>query len=317
VLIGIVTVLVLAVAALYLVPLGDSRIAHGRPVTMTFVQARTAAQTEVDADSGDSQVVPRCRSIFLSHGTKTAKSVLLLHGYTACPDQYAALGQVLFARGYNVYIPRAPLHGLTDTGASDNVRTDQLVTYADDALNVAAGLGAETGVIGISGGADLATWLAEYRTDVVSHLLVMSPFYRPNSSQAPGFADKPLTVLFGFHLVPDHHLGNGFSFRALSQYLRVAADLKDHPSAPHLKSVAAVISPGDTFIDHPAAFDIPAKVATGADASLQTRQLSPALGLAHNIVSPDVLGPRAAVINQLYADLYEGGPGNPPAGILG
>ena len=57
---------------------------------------------------------PVGRSQFLTHGQRTDRAVVLFHGYTNCPQQFKRLGDQLHARGYNVWIPRALGHGLTN-----------------------------------------------------------------------------------------------------------------------------------------------------------------------------------------------------------
>src|SRR4051794_35559704 len=160
----LVLVLAVVVAALFAWPLGSDRLRSGQPRGFDFAAALAAGQAVVSADTADAQVRPDCRSRLLSHGAKTAKAVLLLHGYTSCPADYSALAQLFYDRGYNVYVPRAPLHGLRDALAYRDVTAAGLIGYADDAMSVVAGLGNEAGVVGISGGGVLATWLAEYRT---------------------------------------------------------------------------------------------------------------------------------------------------------
>jgi len=299
-------VLVVVVAALFAWPLGSDRLRSGTPRGYDFAAALAAGQAVVSADTAAPQVRPDCRSRLLSHGAKTAKSVLLLHGYTSCPSDYAALAQLFYDRGYNVYVPRAPLHGLRDTLAYQGVTAAGLVGYADDAMSVVAGLGNDAGVVGISGGGVLATWLAEYRPDAVAHLLVLSPFYRPSTAQAPSVAIKPLIVLFGFRVLPDHIDDNGFSFAGLSQYLRIAANYADEPRNERLANVAVAISAGDPFIDRRAAVDIPTAIAKDNATSLHSYEFAAPLGLAHNILAPANLGGRTESIDTMYFDLYEG-----------
>jgi len=296
-----------AITVLYAWPLGGDRFENGRPRAIDFAGAAAEAVEMAQKDGADPQVTKECASSVLSHGAKTAKAVLMLHGYTDCPAQYSGLAKHFFDLGYNVYVPRAPRHGVLDRTAHHGLRADELVTYADEALNVVAGLGDEVGVIGISGGGVLATWLAEFRPDVVQHLLVLSPFYRPASSQAPGFAVQPLIVLFGSRVLPDRVQSNGFSFAALSQYLRIAANFREVPENPRLTSVAVVVSPLDPFIDRDLAFRIPETLAGVNDATLVQDELPAELGLKHDLVAPDDVGPNAAELYTRYSTIYEGG----------
>ncbi|MEV6371041.1 alpha/beta fold hydrolase [Micromonospora musae] len=303
---ALLALVLLAVAVLYAWPLGGSDLQRATPKTFTFDAAVGQAQQIVAAETADPAVRPECRSVVMSHGAKTTKAVLLLHGYTDCPKQYASLAKRYFDEGYNVWVPRAPRHGVTDELAHAKLEAGELVRYADDALNLATGLGDEVGVVGISGGGVLATWLAGRRPDAVRHLLLLSPFYKPNSAQAPGFVVKPTIVLFGFHLLPDKVNSAGFSFAALSQYLRIARNLDLDHRNPQLASVAVVTSANDDFIDRQEAVAVPRRLATSSNRTLVVHELPAELGVGHDIVDPDGLGGRADELDQIYFDLYEG-----------
>jgi hypothetical protein len=56
----------------------------------------------------DERVNPVCASRGLLHGRKTEKAIILIHGITNCPQQFAPLGEQFFERGYNVLLPRMP-----------------------------------------------------------------------------------------------------------------------------------------------------------------------------------------------------------------
>lgn len=305
---SIVGALLIAVVALFLFPLGSDRLQHAKPRTLSFAEAVTAGDQAVSGDTSDPQVLPECRSQLLTHGSKTAKAVLMLHGYTSCPKDYGELAQLFYDRGYNVYVPRESHHGLQDVRASSKVKSSGLIDYADDAMNVAAGLGDEVGVIGISGGGVLGTWLAEYRPDTVTHLLALSPFYQPDSSQAPGIAIKPLIVLFGNRLLPDRNVGDrdhDFTLAGLAQYLRIVRNYRDTPINPKLRSVSVVFSAKDSFIDRKLAARLPAEIAKSNGLMVTTREFPPEFALPHNILDPAKLGTRTKEIEDLYFTLYE------------
>ncbi|MFD0785906.1 alpha/beta fold hydrolase [Micromonospora azadirachtae] len=303
---ALLALVVLAAVVLYAWPLGGSDLQHADPKALTFDVALGQAEQAVAAETADPDVRPECRSVVMSHGARTAKAVLLLHGYTDCPKQYAGLAKRYFDEGYNVWVPRAPRHGVTDELAHAKLEATELVTYANDAMNLVAGLGDEVGVVGISGGGVLATWLAGRRPDAVRHLLLLSPFYQPNSAQAPGFVVKPTIVLFGFHLLPDKINSAGFSYAALSQYLRIARNFDLDRRNPQLLSVAVVTSANDDLIDHQEAVDVPRRIAAASDRPLAVHELPAELGIGHDIVDPDTLGDRTDELDKLYFDLYEG-----------
>lgn len=59
-------------------------------------------------------ISPECGSIVMTHEEKVENVIVFLHGFTSCPDQFAALGEKYFDQGYNVLIPRQPRHGLQE-----------------------------------------------------------------------------------------------------------------------------------------------------------------------------------------------------------
>jgi carboxylesterase len=103
-----------AVSAIYAWPLGlDEGAAH--PVSFTEAQTRVA-QT-VARDEADSAVTAGCRKRALVHPGRAAKAMLMLHGCSECPAQFSSLAERYYDQGYNVFVPRAPRHGVTDPKA--------------------------------------------------------------------------------------------------------------------------------------------------------------------------------------------------------
>jgi pimeloyl-ACP methyl ester carboxylesterase len=304
---GFITLLLALVVTIYVWPLGSSQLQAAPVKTFTLSSAVNQASEVLKADADDPFVRPECRSSLLSHGQKTAKAIVLLHGYTACPSQFSQLAELYFRVGYNVWVPRAPDHGLTDTSAHAQVNAAELVTYANDAMNVAVGLGDEVGVAGISGGAVLATWLAAHRPEAVQRILLLSPFYVPSRSQAPPAVVKPLIVLYGFRILPDHVSGQGFSFAALSQYLRIARSNSEITSpSGRLKSVAVVTSANDSYIDRDKAVAVARHLADTNHLPLSAHELPAALGIGHDIVDPPDIKGHVDELDDLYFSLYEG-----------
>ncbi|SDS39626.1 alpha/beta hydrolase [Actinoplanes derwentensis] len=303
---SLVTPVVLAVAAVYAWPLGEERLQATAPVVLDFAAATAQAERVAAADVADPRVLPQCRTIVRTHGARAARAVLLLHGYTDCTKQMDGLADHLFEQGYNVYAPRAPRHGFVLGEADPGLSATELVEYADQSMNIAAGLGEESGVIGISGGGVLATWLAEHRPDTVARLLVLSPFYRPSASQAPSLAIKPLTVLFGHRLLPDRTVsGTGQTLSGLAQYLRITGNIDDEAVNERLRTVAVVVSDGDDQIDREVAVRMPARLAEANGVTLGEQVLDASIG--HDVVeatAPGVAG-RTGELYAAYQSLYE------------
>ncbi len=109
-----------------------------------------------------------CRSKLFSHGRKTEHAVLIFHGYTTCPEQFAELGLRFYGLGYNVFIPCLDHHGRADrlTDELKNLTAEDMASDGDRSLDVARGLGEKVTVLGISGGGTIAAWLGQNRADV-------------------------------------------------------------------------------------------------------------------------------------------------------
>ncbi|GAA2186220.1 alpha/beta hydrolase [Micromonospora lupini] len=306
---------VAAVAGLYLWPLGRRALRLAPADPLDFDAATGVAETIRAAEAADPEVRPESRSRLLSHGSRTGRAVLLLHGYTLAPEQYDELAEVFFARGYNVWIPRAPHHGTVDRRAHHRVGAAELTTYAAQAVTVAAGLGDEVGVVGISGGAVLAAWLAQVRGDVVRRLLVLSPFFGPDPRQAPAFAVRPLITLYGRRLLRDRVNSRGYSFSAVTQYLTIARTLPRPPRRTGLLSAAVAISPLDAVVHPGAAVTVPRRIARANGIALRVCALPESWGVRHNTLDLTALGADADELLGLYVDLYEGGPA-PTSGLV-
>ncbi|MBM7489181.1 pimeloyl-ACP methyl ester carboxylesterase [Micromonospora luteifusca] len=304
--VGVFALVVLAVAGLYLWPASRRGMSIAPTQPLDFDTATRVAEAVVAAEAADPEVRPESRSRLLSHGSRTSRVVLLLHGYTLAPDQYDGLAEEFFDRGYNVWIPRAPQHGTVDRRAHHRVQTGELTAYAAQALAVAAGLGDEVGVVGISGGAVLAAWLAQARVDVVRRLLLLSPFFGPDPRQAPAFAVKPLIVLYGRRLLPDRVTSRGYSLSAVTQYLSIARSLPNPPRRTGLRSAAVAISPLDGVVDLSAAVSVPGRIADANAIPLRVHTLPEALGVGHNILNLTALGAEESDLRQQYIALYEG-----------
>ncbi|MEU4473570.1 alpha/beta fold hydrolase [Micromonospora sp. NPDC023888] len=303
---GGLALVVALVAGLYLWPprRRGLRVAPSEP--LDFDTATRAAVAVIAAEAADPAIRPESRSRLLSHGSRTGRVVLLLHGYTLAPEQYDGLAEEFFDSGYNVWIPRAPHHGTVDKRAHHRVEAEELTTYAARALAVAAGLGDEVGVVGISGGAVLATWLAQVPGDVVRHLLLLSPFFGPDPRQAPAFAVRPLITLYGRRILPDRVTSRGYSLSAVTQYLTIARSLPNPPRRTGLRTAAVAISPLDGVVDLATAVTVPRRIADANAIPLRVCTLPEALGVGHNLLNLAALGVQGAELRRRYVALYEG-----------
>jgi carboxylesterase len=130
------------------------------------------------------------RSFCWHHPTVTAKSVLLIHGFTACPFEMRELGETLYHQGDNVFGVRLAGHG---TSASDFAASNRIdwLNSARHGLAVAALFGRETVVIGESMGGALAVLLARNYPTQVARLILCAPCFQIKDLRAK-FTSFPL-----------------------------------------------------------------------------------------------------------------------------
>ena len=133
---------------------------------------------EIEAAEALLPLAPEGRSRLFTHGHKTERVFVLLHGLTNCPEQFVPLAKILFASGANVVIPRARYAGFADRmNDVQGLQSGQdLLDQAAEGLDIAAGLGDRISLAGLSGSSVAAAWMAEHR-DGIESVLIMSPFF--------------------------------------------------------------------------------------------------------------------------------------------
>ncbi|MEW5421706.1 alpha/beta hydrolase [Amorphus sp. 3PC139-8] len=174
--IGWVVILVASVAALLFLPISTAGLTASPNPTRSYADAleRFAAH----ADNAPEPLNPFCESRLLGHGQRTDKVFVLLHGVSSCPQAFVDFAPLLYGRGHNVLVLRLPQHGYADRG-TDALRyltANKLATFADEAVDMATGLGDEVVVVGISTGGTIAGWLAQNRPEV-DRAVLAAPFF--------------------------------------------------------------------------------------------------------------------------------------------
>ncbi|MBV8367204.1 MAG: alpha/beta fold hydrolase [Candidatus Eremiobacteraeota bacterium] len=126
----------------------------------------------------DSRILPVCRTALYDHGLATDVAVVLFHGFTNCPAQYALMAQRLHARGCNVLVPRYPEHGDVDrmTTRLEGLTAERLMAAAMEAIDAARGLGKRLVISGLSLGGVLVAWLATQRSDI-DRVVALAPAF--------------------------------------------------------------------------------------------------------------------------------------------
>ena len=109
-----------------------------------------------------------CITKLYDHGRQTDHVVILIHGFTNCPEQFGDIGKLHFEAGHNVLVPRMPYHGHSDrlTDALTHLTAEDLAVFGDQVIDIAHGLGKKITVMGVSGSGTLVAWLAQNRADI-------------------------------------------------------------------------------------------------------------------------------------------------------
>ena len=233
----------------------------------------------------------------------------MIHGVSACPQQFADLGDTFFKAGYNVYIPRVPSHGLTDNKRHGEITIPAMTQFMNTSTSIISGLGEEVGVVGLSGGANMATWITQYNSATISRALLLSPFYQPSASEMPTWQAPLLRNLYGRDILPDSFsAGSNLSYRALGKYMIIAKNYKSDFKATGLKHIGVITSENDTSIDVNLAANIPKQIATASNAKFQSYSIPASFGIGHDIValSQDEIKKHVNKLYPFYLDTYEG-----------
>ncbi len=262
-------------------------------------------------------VSPEGRTRLLTHGRRTARAVVLLHGLTNCPEQFRLLGERLHERGANVYLPRMLGHGLTDRMDPGQARLDAswLCRATDEAVDIARGLGEEVVVAGLSVGGTMAAWAAQQRADV-ARAVAIAPLL--GLAAAPGPLTRPamnlllalpnLFVWWDIRVRADlpgpGHVYPRFSTRAVAQTLRLAAGIEaDARRAAPAAGTMALVTAGDDAATDNGAADRLARRWRAHGARVVTRHFPARLGLQHDIVDPGQVGADPALVYPVLLDL--------------
>jgi alpha-beta hydrolase superfamily lysophospholipase len=250
-------------------------------------------------------IAPECRTELLTHGVRTRRIVVLLHGLTNCPAQFDSIGRLAFRRGANVLIPRLPRHGQANrmTRALSGLRASEMCAFTDRVLDAADGLGDSVTVVGLSVGGVMAAWAAQERPDVDRAVLVapmlgaamVPPGVTGVAARAFGLLPN-LFVWWDEHarerLAGPQHVYPRFATRAVAATLRLAAAVEAEANRrpPAFRSAALVTIDGDHAVSNAAAEELLRRWRAHGARALETFSFPRSLHLNHDIVDPEQVG---------------------------
>lgn len=269
---------------------------HPRPV-----QSYAEAMQRIEALQAQEPqgINPVCRLQLMTHGNKVDRTIILVHGYTNCPQQFRDLGQDFYDAGYNVLIAPLAHHGLADrmTEAHAQLKAEELAAYADETVDIAQGLGEQVVMMGISAGGVTTAWAAQNRSDI-DLAVIISPAF--GFKQIP----TPLTaaVMNIFTLLPDKfvwwdpvkqatapppHAYPRYSQHALVQILRLgfATQANAQRLPPAAKKMVVVSNANDNQVNNALTMQV-VKTWQAHGANLTTYEFDANLKLGHDLIDP-------------------------------
>jgi pimeloyl-ACP methyl ester carboxylesterase len=152
----------------------------------------SAARKEWNAYMLDATVAPLqvgCTPYALPPIGSYKGTVLLIHGFSACPQQYASIAKSLSGQGYQVLVPLMPGHGRKFTRDAKGVAIDvtadlpddehytEYRTFAKRMADVVAKTPGQHAVMGLSVGGAVAASAAAQAPGVFQRALVMNAFF--------------------------------------------------------------------------------------------------------------------------------------------
>lgn len=280
---------------------------HPQPAT-SYDDAILRADRRRIAD--DTLAAPGGASVLMTHGYKTARVVVLLHGFTDSPRQFQPLADRLFAEGDNVYVPRLPHHAERGGDARTLAQLTglNLRNASDSVIDLAHGLGDSVVVLGLSVGGTMAAWIAQHRSDVQRAVLVAPAL---QAGRVPGMLERPLVDLSAripnvTHRAapdtarPDHDAG--FTTHAVAQILHFGMTVMRSAdrSAPGARSMSFLLNANDRTVKESAARSL-ANSWSRHGAPVMVYELPDSLRLPHNIVDRPGGGPPILTVLELLA----------------
>jgi carboxylesterase len=285
-----------------------------------YADALTRARDIVAGD--DSVVAEGGASILRTHGRRTPRAIVLLHGFTNSPRQFAELADSLSALGDNVFVPRLPRHALRGetVGSLSRLTAAELCRAVDSGIDVASGLGDSVIVVGLSLGGTLALWAAQNRPEVRRAVAIAPPF---EVTKVPAILERPIVNLGS--RVPNLSRSAaadsarpdrlpGFTTHALAQvlYLGMTVRRGADQATPLSPELVLVVNARDRTVKRAPILDV-AKVWNRRGAPVTVFEVPDSLELPHNIMDPVLPHPSTRT---LFPALVAWARGDaPPAGI--
>ena len=303
--------LVVGLAASIPLRSGDLR-SHPFPVA-NYRSAIDQVERRQAAD--DRVVAPGGRTVLLTHGVRTPRVDVLLHGFTDSPSQFTELADSLYQRGDNVYVPRLPHHAERsgDARALAGMTAVQLRQTADSAADVATALGDTVVVVGLSVGGTMAAWMGQHRPEVRRVVMIAPAF---EAGRVPSRLEGLLINLterlpnVTRRSAPDSARPDrnpGFATHALAEVLRLgkAVEKTADRAPPKAAEFAFMLNDLDRTVSMAGSLKV-AKEWDAHGARVSVYAFPASLGLPHNVLDGREPGGQPALVLPEVIALAEG-----------
>jgi pimeloyl-ACP methyl ester carboxylesterase len=281
----------------------------------TDYDAAIARYAEVQAAEDDA-INPVCRSKIMTHGVKTEHVIVLVHGITNCPQQFAEFAPLLFERGYNVLIPRMPRNGLVDrmTDELKYLTAEELRDCSNTMVDIACGLGEHITFLGLSVGGVMTAWVAQHRPEI-AQAVVIAPsigFTNLGADRVSSFAIVLFRILPNIgtqHFSPfsdgPQHSYLGFSSRSFGEVMRFGKSIlkSAKQKKPAAKSILMVTNAADTAVNSKINRELVNFWRANGYEQIEEYEFSADKKLIHDIVDPQQVQQQTALVYPILLDL--------------
>jgi pimeloyl-ACP methyl ester carboxylesterase len=261
---------------------------------------------------------PDCTLQFLTHGKKVNRAIVLVHGYTNNARQFIELGRRFHELGYNVLIANLPYHGLADRMNTEHacLTAEQLVTYADETIDIARGLGDQVIMLGLSMGGIVTAWAAQNRPDL-DLAVVISPAFGARVIPTPLTAAamnivlrlKDVFIWWNPKLkenVPPPYGYPRFSLHVVAQTMRLgfATQARARSLPPAAKKIVVVFNPSDMAVNNALNMQV-VKLWQAQHGNVSTYEFEASLNLEHDFIDPSQPNQQVDLVYPRLIDLVE------------
>jgi pimeloyl-ACP methyl ester carboxylesterase len=263
-------------------------------------------------------VNPLCHTRLYTHGQRVERSLVLLHGFTNCPQQFDTLGRRFHERGWNVLIPRYPRHGYADrlNTSIAELKVEHLLAVANRAAEAGAGLGEQLTVVGLSLGAILAGYLAQTRDGIeravlIAPMLGLKPLPGPALTAMSIVAKRIPNFYMWWNSDLKDKLGPPYGYPRLATHAYAALFdagrmlvTSARKTAPKARSIAVITNAGEPRLDNRFTYRLVDSWRKHG-AAVETFEFPASDHLTHDVIDPGNAAQRVEYVYPIVTRLIE------------